>query len=1045
MARIGSSEEDRARFYPVEEKRGIGASRYPPPGNRLTEAMTSTSHDIENLLAEADWLERLARQLTRNRDRAEELVQETWLAALSRPPRSGDPRAWLTGVLRNLHRFGLRSEERRRRREASRAVPEATSPKERARERASLQHRLAEEILQLDDSTRAMVVLHYFDGLPMKDVAARLDTTPEAVRQRLHRAREKLRKRLEKDHGDGWRSACLAALPALRYGAENTVIMSTTTKLAAAVVLIVGAALLATRGCERGDLVPEGLDPEVAVVELDDPAVASTPATTEAPQTTERDAVIQRAALFGWEGQVLGSLDEPIPGAVVLGRRGMFDVAETITDEEGCFLLPWPHGEEDGYWWTMAIFEGLACQGGARIAPSTPPAEVTLRLSPGMPVPFRVVDADSGLPLAGMLIGVQSPGFPWLARDRSDELGHLTLHCPTEGSWQATALDPFVLLPKGWTTFLVREGVPVPEIELAIRLFPERFALTAVDRETGAVLTEATFRPSGFGEHRVERLKPYVDVDGGEMHAELPRAELPAPILVEAPGYAARQVVVVVEAAQAAPVPLDRIGAAVVRILRAGEPREGVRVSWSGNAPIFMVPEDAELDGSAETIGGEVITDGGGLATLPISVEPGFELAGDRLHLSGTDTDGLTRDWGQPAVSELGEAPWTFDLEPATARVIVSLRDEVGNAVAGQAIGLSVTATEDSPLEYRAMRAPFADFPEESGARVVTDVDGRAEAVLLAPGKLNWHIVLTGDFADPWGKEDTQLQPGEERYLDLIMPPEQPFTISGVVRTLGGEPPDIDHPFFRVRAIPLEKYDPESKSWLGNVTRDEIRYSKVAEDGTFQIERLSEGRYMLQAVTGGVLGERTADAGDRGVELILGSKGSLYVRVFDDVTGQPLEGAQVFVGKAARTRGQDTGVDGGAAMTDLAWEADQLLVLAEGYASQQLDLSEMTESERGRIELRMKPTRLVRIVLLGERTALDRVAHARRADWSWRRYLPFGKDTFDSSAATITLEDAPTTAFTLQLYDAEWQELGASIEVPESDEAEIEVERQVSF
>ncbi len=240
-------------------------------------------------------------------------------------------------------------------------------------------------------------------------------------------------------------------------------------------------------------------------------------------------------------------------------------------------------------------------------------------------------------------------------------------------------------------------------------------------------------------------------------------------------------------------------------------------------------------------------------------------------------------------------------------------------------------------------------------------------------------------------------------------------------------------------------YDPESKSWLGRSTGRQIRYSKIAEDGAFRVERLSEGQYMLQVAKGGVLGERTAEAGDRGVELILGSKGSLYVRVFDDVTCQPLEGAQVFVGKAARVRGQDTGVDGGAAMTDLAWEADQLLVVVEGYASQQLDLSEMTANERDRIEMRMKPARLARIVLLGERTALDRVAHARRADWSWRRYLPFGKGTFDPTTATITLEDAPTAAFSLQLFDAEWRELGAPLEVPESDEAETEVARQISF
>jgi DNA-directed RNA polymerase specialized sigma24 family protein len=63
------------------------------------------SPGIERLLHHSEWLAALARRLVRDGASADDLVQETWLAALRHPPAAGrSVRAWLTTVARRLAR-----------------------------------------------------------------------------------------------------------------------------------------------------------------------------------------------------------------------------------------------------------------------------------------------------------------------------------------------------------------------------------------------------------------------------------------------------------------------------------------------------------------------------------------------------------------------------------------------------------------------------------------------------------------------------------------------------------------------------------------------------------------------------------------------------------------------------------------------------------------------------------------------------------------------------------------------------------------------------
>src|SRR5206468_4093801 len=72
---------------------------------RITWMSVPPAIDLQGLLAEDRWIRRLARRLAGDAHAAEDLVQETWAAALDvrqDAPRPHALRPWLRGILRNL-------------------------------------------------------------------------------------------------------------------------------------------------------------------------------------------------------------------------------------------------------------------------------------------------------------------------------------------------------------------------------------------------------------------------------------------------------------------------------------------------------------------------------------------------------------------------------------------------------------------------------------------------------------------------------------------------------------------------------------------------------------------------------------------------------------------------------------------------------------------------------------------------------------------------------------------------------------------------------
>ncbi|MEO1697295.1 MAG: sigma-70 family RNA polymerase sigma factor [Planctomycetota bacterium] len=175
--------------------------------------------DLERLARDhAPFLRRLAFALVGDEAAADDLVQETWLAAArSREGELRSPRGWLSRTARNI----AWSEHRRRARRAEATLEaEPAAGRDTADVAASLE---AERLLvaslgALEEPFRTAVYLRYREDLAPAEIAERTDVALNTVRSRLRRGLARLRERLEEDLGGAERTR--AALLPLAFGAR---------------------------------------------------------------------------------------------------------------------------------------------------------------------------------------------------------------------------------------------------------------------------------------------------------------------------------------------------------------------------------------------------------------------------------------------------------------------------------------------------------------------------------------------------------------------------------------------------------------------------------------------------------------------------------------------------------------------------------------------------------------------------------------------------------------------------------------------------------
>ncbi len=465
--------------------------------------MSDAPSHLEELLRHRDFVRRLARRLVRDEARADDVVQDTYVAALRNPPRhAGALRAWLASVVRKIA-FTQRRAERRREDREEHAPParELPSPAEAA-EKAQWHQRVVNAVMELSDPYRATLLLRYFEDLNSSEIADVHGVPAATVRTRIKRGLEQLRERMDRDaagnratwmHGLlflGWRRDELAA--ATRAVQRPTPAPLAPLAIAGAVVGIIAVlGFLFWASGSRND--------------------AGTPRVTPQVESPRGDAPTSTSGVFVHAPRPAGvPLDVTVLGAgrpvadalVVLARRRghpwRFSPGDRWvewdrgrTDEAGVArFLPAP----SGYVRVFAVGDGFARGVATVFRPRELEYPVVVELQPERAVAFHVTDARTGRPLVGARVHLHD-WMPAAAAETGADGAGVLLGVPADGRCllRATAVGYAPGTPRA----------PPETGVLELRLEPQgrtlRWSARHGPRDGSAVvvrrLTEATGRP----------------------------------------------------------------------------------------------------------------------------------------------------------------------------------------------------------------------------------------------------------------------------------------------------------------------------------------------------------------------------------------------------------------------------------------------------------------------------------------------------------------------------------------------------------------------
>jgi RNA polymerase sigma-70 factor (ECF subfamily) len=154
----------------------------------------------------ATWLDRhgaalvlLARQWTRSRADAEDVVQDAFVRFWRSRHRVDDPAAYLYACVKNCANDWLRGQARQQRRQRAAARPEAetmfAAPLEQDERRAAVEAALS----SLPQNQAEVLILKIWGGLSFPEVARALDLSENTAASRYRYALAKLREQLAEE------------------------------------------------------------------------------------------------------------------------------------------------------------------------------------------------------------------------------------------------------------------------------------------------------------------------------------------------------------------------------------------------------------------------------------------------------------------------------------------------------------------------------------------------------------------------------------------------------------------------------------------------------------------------------------------------------------------------------------------------------------------------------------------------------------------------------------------------------------------------------
>lgn len=147
---------------------------------------------------------RFLRSLLADDPSADDCLQDVLVLVARKLALLDEPRAYRAWVMRTAAREALRGRRRQRTRPAATSVDEVdlAAPEPPATLDEDERAALAAEIRGLSPNTRAVVVLHYYEGLTLSEVASALELPLGTVKSRLATGLARLRERIERTNDE---------------------------------------------------------------------------------------------------------------------------------------------------------------------------------------------------------------------------------------------------------------------------------------------------------------------------------------------------------------------------------------------------------------------------------------------------------------------------------------------------------------------------------------------------------------------------------------------------------------------------------------------------------------------------------------------------------------------------------------------------------------------------------------------------------------------------------------------------------------------------